>query len=109
MFQRENLNLANGDVLKEVERIVIEKEYIKQQASQEGDHSKTINYFYKLFEASDPHTLIDKVNQSQCYINEVNLFMKMIRGALNMDQSVTVSTCLNTVKNIVMSVVYQQS
>jgi len=36
-------------------------------------------------------------------VNEFNAFMRIIRGMLQMDNSITVTTCLNAVRNIVGS------
>ena len=56
----------------------------------------------QLFEASDPHNLLEKVNQTFVYVNEFNTFMKNARGLLKMDASVTVTTCLNTVRGVLI-------
>ena len=37
LFARDNIQLQNNDLLKEVERIIIEKEHIKKQSLQETD------------------------------------------------------------------------
>eukprot|EP00347_Sterkiella_histriomuscorum_P008547 403344679 len=108
IFQRDNIQLMNGDVYKEVERIIIEKEHLKTQAQAETESQRTFTYLLELFEASESHSLVEKVNQTFVYVNEFNTFMRIVRGILHMDQSMTVTTCLNVIRGIVQQYVQAQ-
>ncbi|CDW84876.1 UNKNOWN [Stylonychia lemnae] len=102
LFQRDNINMQNQDLIMEIERLIIEKEQMKQQSVVETESQRAFKYILELFESKDSTQLLDKVNQTFVYVNEFNTFMRIIRGILQMDNSITVTTCLNAVRNIVI-------
>lgn len=100
IFKRENIQLMNGDVFKEVERVLIENAHLNTQLTRETEQQRTVKYLFELFEVSDSQSLVEKVNQTFVYVNEFNTFLRIIRGMLRLENSVTVTTCLNAVRGI---------
>ena len=56
----------------------------------------------KLYEAKDGRNLVEKVNETFMYVNEFNTFLRIARSVLALDESVSVSMCLNTVRTVLV-------
>ena len=63
---------------------------------------KIYGYIMKLFEASDARNLVEKVNETFMYVHEFNTFMRIARSVLQLDDSVGVNVCLNTIRSILV-------
>ena len=56
----------------------------------------------KLYEAKDGRNLVEKVNETFMYVNEFNMFLRIARSVLALDESVSVNMCLNTIRGILV-------
>ena len=57
----------------------------------------------KLYEAKDARNLVEKVNETFIYVHEFNTFLRIARSVLQLEESVSVNVCLNTVRNILVA------
>ena len=56
----------------------------------------------KLYEAKDARTLVEKINETFIYVHEFNTFLRIARSILQLDESVSVNSCLNTVRALLV-------
>jgi hypothetical protein len=56
----------------------------------------------KLYEAKDARTLVEKINETFIYVHEFNTFLRIARSVLQLDESVSVNSCLNTVRALLV-------
>ncbi len=56
----------------------------------------------KLYEAKDARTLVEKINETFIYVHEFNTFLRIARSVFQLDESVSVNSCLNTVRALLV-------
>jgi len=84
-----------------VERVLLEKKH-GEEAKGDEKAQKALQYLMKLYDAGDSQQLIEKINNSFLYVNEVTTFVKMARGILNLENSVSIGSTLSAVRGVLL-------